>query len=245
MENNLVIGRNAIIELLDSDQQVEKIWLLVGTRGEFEKELRQKLKGRNIPVQHVPAQKLSKLTKGNHQGVAAFTSIVEYQSITDVVSMLYEEGKMPIVVVLDGVTDVRNLGAIARSAEIFGAHAIVSPVKDSAMVNEVAYKTSGGALAHIAVCREKSVVSTIEILKDMGLTIFAAEHHSDQMLEDVDFRGPCAIVFGDEGKGVSQKIINSSVTFKINQVGKTESLNVSVAAGVVLYEISKSRSKNI
>jgi len=241
MKNNLIIGRNAVIELLDSDKQVEKIWLQVGTRGEFEKELRHKLKGRNIPVQHVPAQKLNKLSSGNHQGVAAFTSIVEYQSITDVVSLLYEEGKMPFIVVLDGVTDVRNLGAIARSAEIFGAHAIVSPVKDSAIVNEIAYKTSGGALSHIAVCREKSMVRTIESLQEMGLTIFAAEHHSEHNIRDIDFRGPVAVVFGDEGKGVSEKIIRNSNTFKINQVGKTESLNVSVAAGVVMYEISQSR----
>lgn len=244
MKNNLIIGRNAVIELLDSDTQVEKIWLLQGTRGEFEKELRAKLKGRNIPVQHVPPQKLKKLTTGNHQGVAAFTALVEYQSITDVVSLLYDEGKMPFIVVLDGVTDVRNLGAIARSAEIFGAHAIVSPVKDSAIINEIAYKTSGGALSHLAVCREKSIVSTIESLQNMGLTIFAAEHHSDKEIGEIDFTGPVAVVFGDEGKGVSQSIMRASQTFKINQIGKTESLNVSVAAGVVMYEVSKSRLKN-
>ncbi len=243
MKNNLIIGRNAVIELLDSANQVEKIWLQVGTRGDFEKELRQKLKGRNIPVQHVPLQKLNKLSSGNHQGVAAFTSIVEYQSIENVISLLYDQGKMPFIVVLDGVTDVRNLGAIARSAEIFGAHAIVSPVKDSALINEIAYKTSGGALSHIAVCREKSIVSTMEALQNMGLTIFAAEHHANQEIADVDFSGPVAIVFGDEGKGVSPSVMRSCQTFKINQVGKTESLNVSVAAGVVLYEVSKCRAK--
>ena len=242
MDKNIIIGRNAIIELLDSGKQIEKIFLQTGTRGEFEKELRTKMKNRDIPLQYVPAQKLNKMTKGQHQGVLAYVSLIEFQSITNVVSQIYENGEMPFIVVLDGVTDVRNFGAIARSAEIFGAHAMVCPVKNSAIINEITFKTSAGALAHIAVCREKSMVNTITQLKEMGLSIYAANHLATQEIGDMVFDGPCAVVFGDEGEGVSDHIMGMTTnTFKINQLGKTESLNVSVAAGVVLYEISKSR----
>lgn len=242
MKDQLVIGRNSILELLDSGKQIEKIFLQTGTRGEFEKDLRGKLKGRDIPVQYVPAQKLNKLTKGQHQGVVAYMSLIQYQSITDVVSHLYEQGEVPFIVVLDGVTDVRNFGAIARSAEVFGAQAMVCPVKNSAIINEITWKSSAGALAHIAVCREKSIVNTIADLKNMGLAIYAANHLSEKEISDVEFGGPCAVVLGDEGSGVSDHIMKMTTeTFKINQIGNTESLNVSVAAGVVLYEISKSR----
>ena len=245
MDNNLIIGRNAIIELLDSGKEIEKIFLQTGTRGDFEKELRYKLKGRDIPVQFVPAQKLNKMTSGNHQGIVAYTSMIEYQSINNVISQLYEQGEVPFIIVLDGVTDVRNFGAIARSAEVFGAHAIVCGVKNSAIINEITFKASAGALAHITVCREKSIPNTIDSLKSLGLSIFAADHHASKDISDIDFSGPCALVMGDEGEGVSHYVIkNTTETFKLEQVGKTESLNVSVAAGVVMYEISKSRRKN-
>lgn len=242
MDKNLVIGRNAIIELLESGKQIEKIFLQTGTRGEFEKELRQKMKGREIPLQYVPAPKLNKMTNGNHQGVVAYISMIAYQSVSDVVSHLYENGEIPMLVVLDGVTDVRNFGAIARSAEIFGAHAIICPIKDSAIINEITFKSSAGALAHIAVCREKSIANTIDLLKSMGLAIYAADHHADKKVQDIDFSIPCALVMGDEGEGVSNYVLkNTTETFTIPQIGKTESLNVSVATGVILYEMSKSR----
>lgn len=242
MQNNLVIGRNAVMELLDSGRQIEKIYLQTGIRGEFEKDLRQKLKGRQIPLQYVPSHKINKMTKGLHQGILAFIALVEYQSAMDVVSQLYELGESPFLIILDGVTDVRNFGAIARSAEVLGAHAIICPTKNSAIINEITFKSSAGALAHITVCREKSLVNTINDLKSMGIRIFAANHLSEQSIENIDFQGPCAVVFGDEGEGVSNSIMRlTDQTFKINQIGKTESLNVSVAAGVVLYEISKSR----
>jgi len=243
MDSNIVIGRKGILELLDSGKQVEKIFLQSGTRGEFEKDLREKLKGRSIPVQHVPSQKLNKMTSGNHQGVIAQLSLVDYQSIENVVSQLYEQGKTPFIVVLDGVTDVRNFGAIARSAEIFGAHAIVSPLKNSAIINEITFKSSAGALSHLTVCREKSMNNVIDTLQGLGLQVIGADHHSEKKIDELDFSGPLAVVMGDEGEGISDHIRKKiDHTFKINQVGKTESLNVSVAAGVVFYEISKFRN---
>lgn len=239
----MVIGRRGILELLDSDKQVEKIFLQTGMRGEFEKELREKLKSKAIPVQHVPPQKLNKMTSGNHQGVIAYLSLVDYQSIENVVSHLYEQGKNPFIVVLDGVTDVRNFGAIARSAEVFGAHAIVSPLKNSAIINEITFKSSAGALSHITVCREKSLNNVVESLQNLGLQIIGADHHSSKTIDQLDFSGPLAVVMGDEGEGLSDHMRRKiDHTFKINQIGKTESLNVSVAAGVVFYEISKFRN---
>ncbi len=243
MDTNIVIGRKGILELLDSGKQVEKIFLQTGTRGEFEKDLREKLKGRSIPVQHVPAQKLNKMTSGNHQGVLAYLSLVDYQSIDNVVAQLYEQGKNPFIVVLDGVTDVRNFGAIARSAEVFGAHAIVSPLKNSAIINEITFKSSAGALSHLTVCREKSISNVIDSLQGLGLQVIGADHHAEKTIDQLDFSGPLAVVMGDEGEGISDHIRKKiDHSFKINQVGKTESLNVSVAAGVVFYEISKFRN---
>lgn len=238
----MVIGRNALLELLDSGKTIEKIYLQSGLRGPFEKELRNRLKTREIPVQHVPLHKLNKFTKGQHQGVVSFISMIEYQSIEDIVSLVFERGEMPNIVILDGVTDVRNFGAIARSAEVLGAHAIVCSLQNSALINEITFKASAGALAHIPVCRVKSLINTIEILQQMGIQLFAANHLSDKTIQEVDFSGPSAVVFGDEGAGVHEKIMRmADTTFKINQLGNTESLNVSVAAGVVLYEISKNR----
>ncbi len=240
----MVIGRKGILELLDSGKQVEKIFLQSGTRGDFEKELREKLKTRSIPVQHVAPQKLNKMTSGNHQGIIAYLSLVDYQSVENVVAQLYEQGETPFIVILDGVTDVRNFGAIARSAEIFGAHAIVAPIKNSAIINEITFKASAGALSHITICREKSLNNTVESLQNLGLQIIGADHHADKTIDELDFSGPLALVMGDEGEGISQHIKGKiDQRFKINQLGKTESLNVSVAAGVVLYEISKSRIK--
>lgn len=243
MDTNIVIGRKSILELIDSGKQIEKIFLQTGTRGEFEKELRERLKTSSIPIQYVPVQKLNKMTSGNHQGVLAYLSLVEYQSVENVVAQLYEQGKTPFIVILDGVTDVRNFGAIARSAEVFGAHAIVSPLKNSAIINEITFKSSAGALSHITVCREKSLNNVVEALQNLGLQIIGADHHAEKRIDELDFTGPLAVVMGDEGEGISQHIRKKiDHTFKINQVGKTESLNVSVAAGVVFYEISKSRS---
>lgn len=240
----MVIGRKGILELLDSGKQIEKIFLQSGIRGEFEKELREKLKSRTIPVQYVPPQKLNKMTSGNHQGVVASIALVEYQSVENVISHLYEQGETPFIVILDGVTDVRNFGAICRSAEIFGAHAIVSPLKNSAIINEITFKASAGALSHLTVCREKSLNNVIETLQNLGLQIIGADVHAEKSIEELDFTGPLAVVMGDEGEGISQHISKKiDQNFKINQIGKTESLNVSVAAGVVFYEISKSRLK--
>lgn len=241
-EDVYIIGRKPILEVLNSSVvQIEKIWLQTGIRGAFEKELRQALKGRDIPVQFVPLNKLNKLAyKKNHQGVIALRSHIEYQDVMDVVSHLFDQGKMPLVVLLDGVTDVRNLGAIARSAEIFGVDVLVTPVKNSAIINKISMKISAGALAHLTVCRSKSIVRTIEDLKAMGLQIFSADHQAKNSIDNTDFTGPTAIVFGDEGKGVShavEKLID--VPFSIPQYGKTESLNVSVAAGITLYHARK------
>lgn len=236
-KQNFIMGRQPVLELLRTQQDVEKIWLLKGTKGEFEIELRNALKSKNIPVQHVPLVKLNKLSNHqNHQGVIAFVSLVKYYEVQDIIYQDFSSGKSPMVVVLDGVTDVRNLGAISRTAEIFGASAIVTPVNNTAIINEISFKISAGALAHIPMCREKSLTNALEKLKELGLTIYAADQNAEKEIQEMNFTDPCAIVFGDEGMGVSSHLMKRvDQVFSIPQTGKTESLNVSVAAGIALF----------
>ena len=240
---DIIFGRNPVIEAIQSGKSVDKILLLKTIRGPFEKDVRKLCKEKDIPLQYVPAHKLDKLTKKNHQGIIGFASLVAYQTIEDVVPMLFEQGKTPLIVVLDGITDVRNFGAIVRSAEVFGIDAIVIGEKRSARINEDAYKTSAGAILRLPICREKSLVKSIDFLRSFGFQVFATDLKTDHFIADIDFKGPSVVILGSEGDGVSEGLLNiSDEKFKIPQVGKTDSLNVSVASGVIMYEILKQRT---
>lgn len=240
---SFIYGRNPVIEAIKNRKNIDKILVQSGLRGPFEKELRFALKGTDIPLQYVPLPKLDKLYKGNHQGIIAYLPLIEYQDLNNILPFIYEKGETPLILLLDQITDVRNLGAIARSAEIFGVHAIVVPAQGSARINEEAVKTSAGALLSIPVCRVKSLVNTISFLKLSGLEIFTSSLESDKPVYDISWNQPAAIVVGSEGDGVSRKIASlSTESFIIPQQGKTDSLNVSVATGVILYEINKQRN---
>ena len=238
-----VFGRHPVLESITAEQSVEKIWLQQGTRGDFEKQLRHLCKQHQIPVTIIPKERLNKLVSGNHQGVVALLAAAAYQRLDDIIPFVYEQSQTPLFLLLDGVTDVRNFGAIARSAELCGVQAIIIPAKGSAGLTSEALKTSAGALSRIPVCRVKSLVSTITYLQESGIQVFASDLSGETMLHDLDLKSPLALVLGSEGEGISRGVAKAvNLCFKIPQVGTINSFNVSVAAGIMLYECMRNRS---
>jgi 23S rRNA (guanosine2251-2'-O)-methyltransferase len=253
-DNFCIFGRQPILEAFKSGKRFDKILLLksFGTAADEGREILQLARQTETPVQYVPkeklesvAQKYSRHREANHQGIIGFLSIITYYTIDDVLDHIYSRGETPLLVILDGVTDVGNFGAIARSAECLGAHALVVPAQGSAQINAEAMKTSAGALNNILVCREKSLAKSIQHLKDNGIKIYGTDSTKATELTKVDFTVPCAVVFGSEGEGLSaeiKKLCDERITIPMK--GLTGSLNVSVSAGIVLYEIAKCRNGN-
>ena len=239
---DLVYGRHPVLEALASGRPVDKVFLQQGTRGEFEKELRQLCKAQEVPFTLIPPAKLGRMVRANHQGVIAQLAAAAYQKTEDLLPLLYEQGHTPLLLLLDGVTDVRNLGAIARSAEVCGAHGIIIPQKNSAGLTPDAVKSSAGALLRLPVCREKSLVSTVELLQMSGVKVIASDLAAERYLQDLELTEPLCIVMGAEGEGISTGVARAAdLTFKIPQVGTLNSFNVSVAAGILLFEAMKAR----
>ncbi|MEG1587218.1 MAG: 23S rRNA (guanosine(2251)-2'-O)-methyltransferase RlmB, partial [Bacteroidales bacterium] len=243
-KNETIFGIRAVIEAIQAGKEIDKVMVKIGLEGELAKELFQALRDTDIPVQRVPMERLNRITRKNHQGVIALVSAVTYQKLENIIPMLYEEGRMPFIVVLDGITDVRNFGAIARTCECAGVDAIVIPEKGSVTVNADAVKTSAGALHHIPVCREKSVNEALRFLQESGFKLIAATEKAAQSYTQThDYLDPCAIVMGSEDTGISNenlRICDSLVS--IPQFGEIGSLNVSVAAGILLYEAVRQRT---
>ncbi|MFY0598147.1 MAG: 23S rRNA (guanosine(2251)-2'-O)-methyltransferase RlmB [Cyclobacteriaceae bacterium] len=241
--DNFIFGIRAVIETIESGKDLEKIFMQKGLKGELFKELQTLAHKYTIPVSTVPLEKINKFTRKNHQGVVAFVSPVKYHSLEQVVPVLYEEGKVPLILVLDRITDVRNFGAIARSAECMGANAIVIPTRNGAQINPDAVKTSAGALNFIPVCRERNLSDVIRLLKDSGLSIISCSEKGNKQIAYTDLTGPTAIIMGNEEEGVSSDLLAmSDVVASIPMTGKIASLNVSAAAGMVLYEVTRQRA---
>ncbi len=242
----LLIGRNPIVEAIRAGKELEKIFIQNNLRGETEKEIRQLSKEFNIPLVKVPQEKLNTLSANkNHQGILAFISPVKFQQLSDVLPHVFSEGKSPCIFVLESVSDVRNLAAISRSAYVMGIDAIVITAKNSARINEDTVKISAGAILNIPVCREKNMIEVIKILKENGIKIFATDLKGATSINNVDFNTPSAIVMGDEHSGVTLETLREAdEKIKIPQTGDFDSLNVSVAAGIIMYEIVKQRSKS-
>lgn len=239
---NIIAGRNPVVEALQKGTGVDKVLLYRQASGQHIQQIKDLARAHNIPVQLVPAEKLNQLTNVQHQGVVAFKAAVTYIDLQQVIDVINEKGEVPLFLVLDGVTDVRNIGAIARSAVCCGAQAIIIPDKGVAALGEDAVKSSAGALEHIHICRVNSLMKAVDTLHLNGIKVFASEMTAESMLHQLDLKEPCAIVMGSEDKGVftgMQKI--SDAVFKIPMAGKFESLNVSVAAGMILYEAMKQR----
>jgi 23S rRNA (guanosine2251-2'-O)-methyltransferase len=241
-KDQLIFGIRPVLEAVSAGKEIDKILLQKGLRGELYHELMGVVKEYNIPLQTVPIDRLNRITRKNHQGVIAFISRVTYQDIEQVMPMIFESAEVPLILVLDHITDVRNFGAIARTAEVSGVHAILIPSRGSAAINEDAMKTSAGALNVIPVCRTDSLAASVKFLKDSGLKIVSATEKGSMYYDEDDLDLPLAIVMGSEDTGVSERLLKLSDTLlKIPQKGKIESLNVSVAAGVILFEALRQR----
>jgi 23S rRNA (guanosine2251-2'-O)-methyltransferase len=242
-KEQIIFGRHPIIEALESGKSFEKIIIKSGMTGDFVHQLNSLCKHNKIAIKKVPQIKLDKLARfRNHQGVVGFISLVEYQNLRDIVPFLFEHGKTPLFIMLDGITDVRNLGAIARSAEVLGCHAIIVGQNNNAVINQDAIKTSAGALLKIPVCRSENLKDTLNYLRASGVSVVCSDMNSKNDLDALDLTGPIALVMGSEGAGVSFEVLEASgQTFRIPQVGQIESLNVSVASGIALYECLRQR----
>jgi len=245
-KNMLIYGFQPIMEAMDSGREIEKILILKTMHPSRSNEVKRKASGLKIPFQFVPLEKLNRLTRQNHQGLVAFTSAVTYAPIEQIIPRLFESGKTPLILILDKVTDVRNLGSIARSAECAGVDALLFPSQGSAMINADAVKTSAGALTKLDISRVSNLKETIQFLKDSGITIVAASEKASALFYEVDFTMPVAIIMGSEGKGVSDEYLKMcDKTASIAMVGEIRSLNVSVAAGIFLFEAVRQRQSAV
>ncbi len=240
---NLIYGHHPVTEAIRAGKAVEKVYFQQGIRGDLEKEIRQLTKEHGIPMQVVPRDKLSKMVKGAHQGVVAYLAQVAFLSLDDVLPFVYDQGQIPLFVILDSITDVRNFGAICRSAECAGVHAVIIPQSGAAPANEEAMKASAGALARIRVCRVRSLFSTVEWLQEAGIQVVATALSERSMpVFQADFTIGTAILMGSEGDGVHPKLLKmADAVVKIPQATDFDSFNVSVATGIVLYETMRQR----
>lgn len=239
--DKLIYGRHPVQDALENGLSIDKILLAQSVKGPYEKTMRQLCKQYNVPLHIVPKDRIDFITKKNHQGVLGLLSYVRYQDIEDVFPMIYDKGEVPLLVMLDGVTDVRNMGAIARSAEAMGAHALIVPQKKTAQINAEALKTSAGALTSLPVCRTASLGNAVDYLIMNGVQVVAADLKGKEALHELDLTLPTAIVMGSEDEGVRPHILRKSTAFSIPMAGTTDSFNVSVAAGIILYESNRQR----
>lgn len=241
-KKNFLAGRNPLIEAINSGQTIDKILLNKSATGENIQTIKSLAKQHNIPIQFVPNEKLNSLTNTNHQGVIAFKSAITYQNLQDVIDLVNSKGEVPLFLILDSITDIRNIGAIARTAVCCGVQAIIIPDKGVGALNEDAVKTSAGALEQINICRVNSLMKMVDELHLNGIQVYASEMKADKMLFNLNFKIPIAIVMGSEDKGVTNALTKiCDGTFKIPMIGNFESLNVSVATGMILYEATKQR----
>ncbi len=237
-----MIGRNAVIEALRTGQQLDRIYLDTRATGEDISEIKRAAAQNGVPVNYVPAVKLNSFNVTNHDGCVAQIAKVQYQNLQDVISLVIENGEAPLLLMLDGITDIRNIGGIARTALCCGVHAIIIPDKGVGALNEDAILTSAGALETIPVCRVNSLMKAVDELHLNGIKVFASEMTAQKNVADCNYKEPCAIVMGSEEKGIYpalMKICDEKI--KIPMAGDFESLNVSVATGIILYEAMKQR----
>ncbi|HWJ25377.1 MAG TPA: 23S rRNA (guanosine(2251)-2'-O)-methyltransferase RlmB [Flavisolibacter sp.] len=241
-KSSIIIGRQPLLEAINSGRAIDKILLQKGVSGEAIHSIRDMAVKNKIPVQYVPVEKLNSITRANHQGVIAFVALVQYLDLQQVIDHVVNNGEAPLFLILDGITDVRNIGAIARSAVCCGAQALIIPDKGVGALNEEAMKSSAGALEKIHVCRVNSLMKAVDDLHMNGIKVLASEMTADKKLHELELREPLALVMGGEEKGVYPALMKiCDEKFSIPMTGKFESFNVSVAAGIILYETMKQR----
>jgi 23S rRNA (guanosine2251-2'-O)-methyltransferase len=241
-KDSFIFGIHAVLEAVRAGRDLDKVLVRRGPASDLMKNLLGVLNRRDVPVQRVPVEKLNRITGKNHQGVIAFLSEISYADITSLLPAVYEQGEDPLILLLDGISDVRNFGAIARSAECAGVHALVIPVSGGAPVNADAVKTSAGALHRIPVCRHSDLVEISRFLQESGLRLFAATEKANDSLYAGDMTGPAALIMGSEDTGISPRLLQVADSLvSIPMEGTISSLNVSVAAGVILFEMLRQR----
>lgn len=238
----MVIGRQAVLEALQTRKQLDRIYLTREVKGMVIEEINLLAVKNAVPINYVPVAKLNGFNVSNHEGCIAMIAKVQYQDLQDVISFVVDEGRTPLFLILDGITDIRNIGGIARTAYCCGVDAIIIPEKGVGALNEDAILTSAGALEKIAVCRVNSLMKTVDDLHMNGIKVYASEMKADKTISDVALNEPCAIVMGSEDNGIFpalMKICDEKI--KIPMTGDFESLNVSVATGIILYEVMRQR----
>jgi 23S rRNA (guanosine2251-2'-O)-methyltransferase len=242
-KEDFVFGTRAVIEAIKNGKTIDKILIKKGLSNELFSELHKLIKEYQITTQFVPVEKINRVTRKNHQGVLAFISPVDFHNIEDVLPAIYEDGKTPLLLILDQITDVRNFGAIARSAECAGVDTIIIPEKGMARIGADAIKTSAGAIHNIPICRVKNITDTVSFLQASGIYVVAATEKGKKLYTQSDLTVPLGIVMGSEDTGVSNQILRiADEQLKIPLVGKIESLNVSVSAALMIYEAIRQRN---
>ncbi|MEN8118381.1 MAG: 23S rRNA (guanosine(2251)-2'-O)-methyltransferase RlmB [Bacteroidota bacterium] len=242
-KEDFIFGTRAVIEAIRNGKTIDKILIKKGLNNELFSELQSLIKENRIAFQYVPVEKINRITRKNHQGILAFISPIEFDNIETVLPGIFESGKNPLILILDQITDVRNFGAITRSAECAGVQAIVIPEKGMARIGADTVKTSAGAIHHLPICRVKDLYKTVQFLKDSGIHIVAATEKGNKLYTDADFNVPVGIVMGSEESGISGQILKlADEQLKIPILGKIESLNVSVSAALMMYEVVRQRN---
>ena len=242
-KSDIAFGTRAVMETLQAGREIERILLQKGTQNELFREIIVTARQQHVPVSSVPIEKLNRVTRKNHQGVIAFLSSVVYASLDNVINECYQRGQDPLLVIMDRVTDVRNFGAIARTAECLGVHAMIIPDKGNARLGDDAMKASAGALNHIPICREENLKGTMKYLKNSGIRVVACTEKAEALLPQQDLLGPVALLFGSEEDGISEAYLKlADAAVKIPMTGAIASLNVSVAASISLYEVVRQRT---
>ena len=237
-----IYGIHAVLEAIEAGKDIDKILLSKTLNDETARDISEHARALGVPVQRVPVQKIDRITRRNHQGVLAMLAAVTYYRVEDLIPQLFDNGENPFIVVLDGVTDVRNFGAVARTCECAGVSAIVIPDRESVSVNADAVKTSAGALNYLPVCREHNLVKAVRLLRDSGFKVVGTSDKSEMPYTHADYTGPVAIVLGAEDKGISPEIMKLCDTqVLIPEFGHINSLNVSVAGGIMIYEVVRQR----
>lgn len=241
-KSDMIYGTRAVMEAIKAGRQIERILIQKGISNELVRELLHLIRDTGLTFTYVPQEKLNRLTTKNHQGVVCLLSSVDYASLDNIVHAAFSDGREPFLLMLDQITDVRNFGAIARTAECAGIDALIIPEKGNAPITSDAMKTSAGALNHLPVCRERDLKKTITYLRESGIMVVACTEKASKMIYDITFKGPVALIMGSEEDGISDALLRSADELvKIPMKGEIGSLNVSVAAGIAIYEVVRQK----
>lgn len=241
-DRDYIFGIRTVLEAIRAGKSIDRLIVRSEGRGTLYHELLGEAARNGIPVQYVPVARIDTITRKNHQGVLAWISAIEYSDIYTLLPGIFEKGEDPLLIILDGVSDVRNFGAIVRSADCMGAHAVIIPERGSARAGADAVKTSAGSLLHFPVCRVKSLSKLVGYLKESGLAVAGADEKSHTLLFNASMEGPLAVILGSEDRGISRELLAMcDLRLSIPMAGRTASLNVSVAAGILLYEVRRQR----